>query len=85
MLKKIAIAVIVILAVIFGMAMMQPDTFTVTRSTTIKAPPEKIIAAGERLPQLAKLVAMGKPRPEHAAHLQRPGQRHRRGLHVERQ
>ena len=43
MLKKIAIAIIVILAVIFGMAMMQPDTFTVTRSTTIKAPPEKII------------------------------------------
>ena len=43
MLKKIAIAILVIAAVIFGMAMMQPDTFTVTRSTTIKAPPEKII------------------------------------------
>ena len=43
MLKKISIAIIVILAVIFGMAMMQPDTFTVTRSTTIKAPPEKIM------------------------------------------
>lgn len=43
MLKKIAIAVIVILAVILGMAAMQPDTFTVTRSITIQAPPEKII------------------------------------------
>ena len=43
MLKKIAIAVIVIFAVIAGMAMMQPDTFTVTRSIAIKAPPEKII------------------------------------------
>lgn len=43
MLKKISIAIIVILAVIFGMALMQPDTFTVTRSTTIKAPPEKIM------------------------------------------
>lgn len=43
MLKKLAIAVIVILAVILGMAAMQPDTFTVTRSITIQAPPEKII------------------------------------------
>ena len=43
MLKKIAIAVVVVLAVILGMAAMQPDSFTVSRSTTIKAPPEKII------------------------------------------
>ena len=43
MLKKIAIAVVVILAVIAGLAAMQPDTFTVTRSITIKAPPEKIM------------------------------------------
>ncbi len=43
MLKKLVIAVVVILAVILGLAAMQPDTFTVTRSITIKAPPEKII------------------------------------------
>lgn len=43
MLKKIAIAVVVILVVILGMAAMQPDSFTVSRSTVIKAPPEKII------------------------------------------
>ena len=43
MLKKLVIAVVVILAVIAGLAAMQPDTFTVTRSITIKAPPEKII------------------------------------------
>lgn len=43
MLKKLVIAVVVILAVIAGLAAMQPDSFTVTRSITIKAPPEKII------------------------------------------
>src|SRR5688572_2642865 len=43
MLKKLVIAVVVVLAVIAGLAAMQPDTFTVTRSITIKAPPEKII------------------------------------------
>jgi carbon monoxide dehydrogenase subunit G len=43
MLKKLVIAVVVILAVILGLAAIQPDTFTVTRSITIKAPPEKII------------------------------------------
>ena len=43
MLKKLVIAVVVILAVIAGLAAMQPNTFTVTRSITIKAPPEKII------------------------------------------
>lgn len=44
MLKKIAIAVVVILAVILGMAAMKPDTFSVKRVVSIKAPPEKIAA-----------------------------------------
>lgn len=43
MLKKIAIGVVAILAIILGMAAMQPDNFAVKRVTTIKAPPEKII------------------------------------------
>ncbi|MES3023592.1 MAG: SRPBCC family protein [Pseudomonadota bacterium] len=46
MLKKLAIAVgglAAVVAVIFALALMQPDTFTVTRTITIKAPPEKII------------------------------------------
>jgi carbon monoxide dehydrogenase subunit G len=44
MFKKIAIAVVVLLAAIFIYAAMQPDTFRVQRATTIKAPPEKIFA-----------------------------------------
>ncbi len=44
MLKKIAIAVVVILAVILGMAAMKPDTFSVRRVASIKAPPDKIAA-----------------------------------------
>ncbi len=44
MLKKIAIALVVILAIIAGLALTKPDTFTVQRVTTIKAPPEKIMA-----------------------------------------
>lgn len=43
MLKKLAIAVVVILAVILGLAAIQPDTFAVKRSIVIKAPPEKVI------------------------------------------
>lgn len=44
MLKKIAIAIVVILALIMGLAATKPDTFTVQRVTTIKAPPEKIMS-----------------------------------------
>lgn len=43
MLKKIAIAVVVIVVGILGLAATKPDTFAVTRSITIKAPPEKIV------------------------------------------
>ena len=44
MLKKILAVLLVLVIGILGMAAMKPDTFTVMRSTTIKAPPEKIIA-----------------------------------------
>ncbi len=43
MLKKIAIALTVILVVIVGLALSKPDSYTVERSATIKAPPEKLI------------------------------------------
>src|SRR5688572_16818203 len=43
MLKKIAIGVLVVLAIVLGLAAMKPDTFTVQRMVTIKAPPEKIM------------------------------------------
>ena len=42
MLKKIAIVVVLLLAVVLGLAAAKPDTFQVQRSATIKAPPEKI-------------------------------------------
>jgi hypothetical protein len=44
MLKKIALGVIVILVIIVGLAAMKPDTFSVKRVASIKAPPEKIAA-----------------------------------------
>jgi uncharacterized protein YndB with AHSA1/START domain len=42
MLKKIAIAVVVVVAGVLGYAATRPDTFRVERSATVKAPPEKI-------------------------------------------
>jgi uncharacterized protein YndB with AHSA1/START domain len=44
MLKKIALGVVVILVIILGLAAMKPDTFSVRRVVSIKAPPEKIAA-----------------------------------------
>lgn len=44
MIKIIAGGLAVILAVVLAMAAMNPDSYTVTRSATIKAPPEKIAA-----------------------------------------
>jgi hypothetical protein len=43
MLKKIAIGIVVVLAIICGMAAMKPDSYTVVRNASIKAPPEKIV------------------------------------------
>lgn len=42
MLKYIALAIAFVIAVILLLAAMRPDTFTVSRSVTIKAPPERI-------------------------------------------
>jgi uncharacterized protein YndB with AHSA1/START domain len=42
-LKKLFIIAVVIVAAVLGLALTQPDSFTVTRTATIKAPPEKII------------------------------------------
>jgi uncharacterized protein YndB with AHSA1/START domain len=43
MLKKIGIILLVIALLIVGLAATKPDTFSVQRSATIKAPPEKIM------------------------------------------
>ena len=42
MLKTIAIIAVVLIAAILGYAMTVPDNFRVQRTTSIKAPPEKI-------------------------------------------
>ena len=42
MIKKIAIVMVVIIAALLIYAATKPDTFRVERSTSIKAPPEKI-------------------------------------------
>jgi hypothetical protein len=44
MIKKIAAGLALALAIVLAMAAMQPDSYKVSRSTTIKAPPEKIAA-----------------------------------------
>lgn len=44
MLKKIAIGLVIIFGLILALAATKPDTFSMQRSITIKAPPEKIMA-----------------------------------------
>ena len=44
MLKTIALIVALLIAGVLILAITKPDTFAVQRSTTIKAPPEKIFA-----------------------------------------
>jgi uncharacterized protein YndB with AHSA1/START domain len=43
MFKKIAIAVVVLILIVLGLAALQPDSFRVQRVIAIKAPPEKIM------------------------------------------
>jgi hypothetical protein len=43
MIKRIALVLVLFFIGILGMAAMQPDTFSVSRSLAIKAPPEKIL------------------------------------------
>jgi uncharacterized protein YndB with AHSA1/START domain len=42
MLKKIALTLLVLICAVLAYAATKPDTFTVQRTATIKAPPEKI-------------------------------------------
>jgi hypothetical protein len=44
MFKTILIVIVVLIAAVLGFAATKPDTFSVQRSTSIKAPPEKIFA-----------------------------------------
>ena len=42
MLKRVAIALVVLIAALLGFAATRPDSFRIERMTNIKAPPEKI-------------------------------------------
>ena len=42
MIKKILMAIVILVVVVLGYAATKPDTFNIERSTNIKAPPEKI-------------------------------------------
>lgn len=42
MLKKIALALVIVIAVILGLAALQPDDYRVTRTTTLNAPVAKV-------------------------------------------
>lgn len=53
MIKGILIVIAAAVAVVLVAAAMQPDSYRVVRSTTIKAPPERIYA------QVAELRAWG--------------------------
>jgi uncharacterized protein YndB with AHSA1/START domain len=44
MLKKLAIALVVVIVAVLGIAATRPDSFRVERRVTIKAPPEAIFA-----------------------------------------
>ena len=44
MLNIIAVVIVVLIAVVLGLAAMKPDTFSVRRATPIKAPPDKVFA-----------------------------------------
>ncbi len=44
MLKKIGIGLVAVICIIAVLALRQPDTFTITRSATIAAPPEVVYA-----------------------------------------
>ena len=44
MIKAVAIVVVVLIVGLLYFAAIKPDTFSVQRSTTIKAPPEKLYA-----------------------------------------
>lgn len=44
MLKKMSMGLILVMVVILGLALTQPDSFKVQRSAAIKAPPAKVMA-----------------------------------------
>lgn len=49
MLKKILIALVVVVVAVLGLALTRPDHFTVARSATIAAPPDRVFERINRL------------------------------------
>ena len=62
MLKTIALVVLLALAAVLIFAATRPDTFRVTRSATIKAPPEKIFPLVSDFKQVLGVIFF-KPSP----------------------
>jgi hypothetical protein len=80
MFKIIAIIVVVLLVAQLGFAATEPDTLRVQRSTTIKAPPEKIFALINDFHRWGSLVTLREIGPRDEANPQRRGQRQGRGV-----
>ena len=59
MLKKILIAVAVIIVVLAVIVALQPSEFRVARSATISAPAPAVFAQVERFPQMGSMEPMG--------------------------
>ena len=67
----IALIIVLAIVIILVLAMRKPDTFRLERSTTIKAPPEKIFPLVNDFHQLDDVVALGETRPGAEAQLWR--------------
>ena len=62
MLKKILIALAVLIVGFIVVVALQPSDFRVERSATVAAPQADCIRAGQRPAQMGRLVAMGEAR-----------------------
>ena len=69
MLKKILIALAVIVVAFLGLVAVQPSEFRVARTTTIAARRAGGVRAGERLPQVGSLESVGEARSGDEAHV----------------
>ena len=67
MIKTLLIIVVLIVAGVLIYAATRPDSFQVRRSATIQAGAGSHPPDDRRLPPLARVVALGTPRPGHAA------------------
>jgi hypothetical protein len=70
----------VLIAVVVILALTEPATFRVERTTSIKVPPGEDLPDYQRLPELERMVALREKGPRDEADLQRAPQRQGRHL-----